>query len=140
MDKELFKQLEDTKSELDKLKQSFASLDEKYKASADMHDDMEDEKMKKIHQMMDERMGYIYQMLGKLHDMVYQTQDMHYAAWNKHISNHIPPLTASQMEKVLDMCGARGDFEIKKPALYISSANTKRGLEITASFKKNEGA
>lgn len=136
MDKELLKTLEDTKTELDKLKQSFASLDEKYKASADMHNDMEDEKMKKMHQMMDERMSYIYQMISSVRDMVYRSQDENYAAWNSHLKSHIPVLTASQMQKMLDNCGAGSDYEIRRPILSVASKNTHRGLEITASFTK----
>lgn len=54
----------------------------------------------------------------------------------QHQENHMPKLTAGQMQKLLDSCGASDDFEIRKPNIYISSNN--RGTTILASYNGKE--
>jgi len=147
LNKELLKELDEAKKELGILKQSFASLEEKFKSvkSEVKADSMTDMKpttedcmnyMKSSMDYMDQKVSYINEMMSSVRQMIYQNADSFYNYTYKHAQNHVPVLTASQMNKLLENCGASEDFEVKKPTLYMSSAKTSRGIEITASFRK----
>lgn len=85
---------------------------------------------------IDSQSKYFWQAISNLQQSIYSTQDQFYGMFSDHTSNHMPKLTSSQMQKMLDSCGAGSDYEIKKPTLYMSSAKTARGSVITIGLKK----
>ena len=110
-DKELLAELEKTKKELENLKQSFATVQEKFESNkseikADNGQEMTVQNcmdyMRGYSNYMDQRIGYIYEMISSVRQMVYQASDSFYSYTYKHGQNHVPPLTASQMEKLLE--------------------------------------
>ena len=132
--KELLDELEKTKKELAAYKEAIASAEKKLQAKADMTPN--DDHMKKMMDYMDARIGYIHEMIGSMRDMIYKHQDNMYDYISSHNRGHMPQLSASQMQKALDNCGAGEDFQIMKPYLSVASSKTNRGVEITASFNK----
>ena len=96
-------------TELEKLKESLASLDIKFKQiKAEMPED--DKHM----QMMD----LLWNSLGSLRQYVYSVDDRLYSHAN---DGHIPKLTPSQLEELLDSCGAGGDYNVNKRQLFASA-------------------
>ncbi len=134
--KELLDELEKTKKELDLYKEAIASAEKKLQAKADVTP--ADDQMKRMMDYMDARIGYVHEMIGNMRDMLYKHQDNMYGYISNHNRGHLPVLTASQMQKTLDNCGAGEDYHIMKPVLSVASKKTGRGIEITASFKKKE--
>lgn len=134
---ELLAELDKTKKELEKYKEAIASAETKLQTKADSMMDNHDEKMKNMMQYMDARIGYVYDMIANMRNMLYQHQDQMYSYVRNHSNGHMPALSASQMKKALDSCGAGEDYNIVKPYLSVASSKTSRGVEITASFKKD---
>lgn len=104
--------LEDLKSKANQLS---ASCREKI-ASYD-----EDKDSKDVMQSMYSYMDYISKNMWNEMDSMRNYISRLEGSMYEHGQNHLPKLTAGQMKKVLDMCGASEDYEIKKPALYMSS-------------------
>lgn len=112
--------LKDIKNKMDQFsascKKIIASYDEdsEYKSG-----------LKEIYKYMDYLSNSMYEYMSKLESNLYEHKD-----------GHLPKLTAGQMEKLLESCGASGDYEIKKPTVYVSKTN--KGISFLASCHGKE--
>lgn len=139
MNKELLKKLEQNQKELGELKQAFASLSEKFasetlKMKADMaKPDLSNED---VMNHMDRGMSYMHDMISNIHQRIDRHGD---ALYNHMTAGHLPPIKSpSQMEAALKKLGLENDYVVHKPYISVASNQTKKGLEITASFKSEK--
>lgn len=143
---ENIKKLEESKKQLDNLKTAFAEIEKGFKALVKPKIEIKADGMKDgpspqdCMNYIDSQSKYFWQAISNLQQTIYSTQNQFYGMFADHTSSHLPKLTASQMQKMLDSCGAGSDYEIKKPQLYISSAKTLRGSVITISNKNAKAA
>ena len=125
------------KEEITKLQTSFAAISKKYKEiDADMSEkDMDPKMMQKMMQdmmeNMDARMGYVWSAIRSMDDSMYEHGKNLENHKNK---NHVPPLSASQMQKLLDKTGLADDFSVERPVIYASKNGRK--IEFIAEYKK----
>lgn len=124
--------------ELKQLSESFATLKTNFlKLKETLGMPMSDkEEMPDMDKKMNDMMGYVFSMIDNVHTRIDNLGNYIYdveSKCNKHSSvGHLPPLSASQLKKALDVCGAGEDYDVSKP--YITSANTKRGYCLEASY------
>ncbi|MEK6880847.1 MAG: hypothetical protein AABY22_14605 [Nanoarchaeota archaeon] len=106
----------------------------------------EHEKFKKILAEMENKEDMVhrnemYETMDRMYSyMMRQIDYVSNAFWDyrvNHNKGHLPPIkTSSGMQAALEALGMGDDFEVEKPT--ISIANTKRGVQIIASFKPSK--
>ena len=117
------------KEELTKLNQSFAALNDGFKnliserkqAKADMGGEKDDDKM-------GEMMDYMHSLFSNVHSRIYAMEDNFYSYAAQHDKGHIPPLSPSQMNKMLKGCDANEDYVAQPKVIYASKG--KNYLEV----------
>lgn len=107
--------------DIKQLKESFATAKKQYEETKG-YGAAEDSKDDHMYTMIDN----LYRYMSAVEDSVYRVMGEH----NKN-TTHLPKLTASQVEKLLDSCGAGKDFQVQRPVIWSSA---KR--ELIAEFKK----
>lgn len=87
--------------------------------------------------MGDEKYEMCMDALGFVYRYVAAVEEELYAYRQKHQVGHLPQIKgAGKMTDVLKKLGMDGDYEVHKP--MISVANTNKGLEFEAEFKKEK--
>ena len=113
------------KEEITKLQTSYAAIREKSKEiKADAPDNQSlYDMMCSIMDNMDARMRYVWEAINYSDERYY-----------KHLKGHIPSLSPSQLQKVLDKTGLGDDFKIEKPIIWASTNGRKTNF--VAEYKK----
>jgi hypothetical protein len=71
----------------------------------------------------------MYSSMSRLADDMYNM-------YAQHTKNHVPKVkTASAVKKFLEMTGQEGDFEVVKPAIFVSEANRTLTMDLTQDEK-----
>ncbi len=124
--------------ELKKLSEAFGTISKKYlQTKADMG-----EKDSGMDKKMSDMMGYVYQLIDNLHRRVDYVSQAGYEIYDEHMSKstHLPKLSVSQMNKLLENCGASDDYvcnpkQVMAKALgKIVSVKTPRGTFVEAEY------
>ena len=113
--------------ELDKLKEIFASLEAKateIKSKSESKADMDGGGC--CCDSLSTSCENLYQMIYSLRDYIYQSDARLWDAIYEHKQNHLPPLNAGAMEKLLKTAGLADSFKVEKPTIYISAS--KNGI------------
>ncbi|MDP2692666.1 MAG: hypothetical protein Q8O88_03450, partial [bacterium] len=73
----------------------------------------------------------MFRMINHVHARISYLEEGFYDFMYKHTSNHVPNLSAGQMEKFLKNVGAENDYQVIKPAIFVSKAS-RHGAVIEA--------
>lgn len=84
-----------------------------------------------MRQHMNNMYDSMYRMADGLRSSIYAMQDVH----DKHLKNHVPPLSAGQMEKFLKSIGGENDYEIKRPTINCANKSVKNAY-VEIEYKK----
>lgn len=139
------KQLEEHKSQLEALKESYAAIENGFKELVKPKTEIKADGMKDgpttqdCMNYIESQSRYFWQAISNLQQSIYSASDNFYTTMSKHCDGHLPSIkSASQMEAALSKLGIADDYQVYKPTLYVSSAKTLRGSVITISNKNGK--
>ena len=118
-------------NKLENFKNTINQLSASCKEKVASYDESQEQQevMQSIYSYIDYVSKNMWSEMQYLNNYIKQLESRSY----EHDQNHLPKLTAGQMQKILDMCGASEDYEIKKPSIYMSSDRNKN-LNFIASY------
>lgn len=109
----------DIKQELTDSKLRIAELNTKLSKA---YDGEKDEDMEDLWTAMFKEMDYVHSRINRAFEYASECENRHYSEMNKHFAGHIPSLTAGQIKKILEVCGAAEDYEVIKKPVYAEKA------------------
>lgn len=123
--------------EMKKLSEAFGQIDKNFKELRAQMGDMSKDNPQQDN--MNKIMDMCYQMVSNVHSRIDSLASDNYRWQDNHMQNntHLPKLTASQHQKLLDSCGAGKDYNIQKPTIY-ARENGNRGPEFVVDLIKSK--
>lgn len=120
--------------ELQEIKANIEKLDREYRQAKGYGDVSTTPSKNEMEDRMYQMMSNIYRYIDSVASDSYKWQDNHNS-----VHSHLPKLTASQMEDLLDSCGAGRDFEVRKPAIFAKDLRySLKGKEIILEAKDKD--
>ncbi len=99
--------------------------------------DMQDEKMKSLHDYLDNMHRSFSTYVDYLHQRINDNDKKHTDKMDNHLKNHLPAVSnAAEMEKHLKNIGASDNFDVIRPKINMAKANNRFILE--AEYIKNK--
>ena len=127
---------EKTKPTLEELKQTLASLDDKFKELKGNGEIVTSP------DLQSQIWNVCYDMVSNLRNYVYAVEDRMYSKWQDHQLGHLPQiLGAERMNNALETLGLDGDFKAEPKTIYASDYKysikaTKGGVIATLDLTK----
>ena len=143
MDENL-KKLEESKAQLEVLKESYAAIEKgfkelvKPKVEIKANGENPGPTTQDCINYIESQSKYFWQAISNLQQSIYSTQDSFYRYIYEHLKGHLIPIkSVTQMEKVLEILKLDGEASVFKPMVSVASRKTLRGTETLISFKSN---